>query len=200
MSTKTYPNDNECIRLLEGAGCKRRVIVHCCTVCTMAEAFAERIDCDRDLLRAGALLHDIGRSVTHSIEHALIGYGIVRDLNLPEDVAEIVRRHTGAGLDPEDAMDFGLPDGDYIPRTVEQKIVAHADNMVSDNRLVSHWYSVDRLRNKGSDRGADRMEALHRELSDLYGEDLDLLVDKLGQYPQMKGACAPFTVPEEFRL
>ena len=77
MSTRIYPSEEECIRLLEEAGCKRRVIVHCCTVCTMAEAFAERIDCDRALLRAGALLHDIGRSVTHSIEHALIGYGIV---------------------------------------------------------------------------------------------------------------------------
>ena len=200
MSTRIYPSEEECIRLLEEAGCKRRVIVHCCTVCTMAEAFAERIDCDRALLRAGALLHDIGRSVTHSIEHALIGYGIVRELDLPDEVAEIVRRHTGAGLDVEDAIGFGLPSGDYIPRTIEQKIVAHADNMVSDNRLVTHDYSVDRLRNKGSNRGADRMEALHRELSDLYGEDLDVLVERLGEYPQMKGACAPFTVPEEFRL
>ena len=84
MSTRTYPSEEECIRLLEEAGCKRRVIVHCCTVCTMAEAFAKKIDCDKDLLRAGALLHDIGRSITHSIEHALIGYGIVRDLGLPE--------------------------------------------------------------------------------------------------------------------
>ena len=90
MSTRTYPSEEECIRLLEEAGCKRRVIVHCCTVCTMAEAFARRIDCDKDLLRAGALLHDIGRSITHSIEHALIGYGIVRDLGLPEEIAEIV--------------------------------------------------------------------------------------------------------------
>lgn len=200
MSTRIYPNEEECIRLLSEAGCKRRVIVHCCTVCTMAEAFAERIECDKELLRAGALLHDIGRSITHSIEHALIGYGIVCDLGLPEEIAEIVRRHTGAGLDVEDAIGFGLPEADYIPRTIEQKIVAHADNMVSDNRLVPHTYSVDRLRNKGSDRGADRMETLHEELSELYGEDLDVLVDRLGEYPQMNGACAPFTVPEEFRL
>ena len=68
----------------------------------MAEAFARRIDCDKDLLRAGALLHDIGRSITHSIEHALIGYGIVRDLDLPEEIAEIVtaigNHDEGAGV------------------------------------------------------------------------------------------------------
>ena len=196
----TSPNEAECIQLLERAGCKRRVIVHCCTVWAMAEAFVERIDCDRELVCAGALLHDIGRSVTHSIEHAVIGHSIVCDMGLPDEIAEIVRRHTGAGLDVEDAKGFGLPDADYIPRTIEQKIVAHADNMVSDNRFVTHDYSVDRLRNKGSDRGADRMEALHKELSDLYGEDLDVLVNELGPYPQLKGACAPFTVPEGFRL
>ena len=196
----TIPNEAECIQLLERAGCKRRVIVHCCTVWAMAEAFVERIDCDRELVCAGALLHDIGRSVTHSIEHAVIGHSIVCDMGLPDEIAEIVRRHTGAGLDVEDAKGFGLPDADYIPRTIEQKIVAHADNMVSDNRFVTHDYSVDRLRNKGSDRGADRMEALHKELSDLYGEDLDVLVNELGPYPQLKGACAPFTVPEGFRL
>ena len=55
----TYPSDSECIRLLTEAGCKRRVVVHCCTVWTMAEAIAERIDCDIDLVRAGAFLHDI---------------------------------------------------------------------------------------------------------------------------------------------
>lgn len=195
-----YPSKEQCIALLEEEGCKRRIIVHCCTVCTMAEAFAERIDCNEALLCAGALLHDIGRSLTHSIEHAIIGGSIVRNLGLPREVEEIVRKHIGAGIDAKDAKEFGLPKGDYIPRTIEEKIVAHADNMVSDNRLVPHSYSVERLRNKGSIRGADRMMALHMELSELYGEDLDSIVTRIGPYPQMAGPLAQFTVPEESRL
>ena len=196
----TYPNDSECIRLLTEAGCKRRVIVHCCTVWTMAEAMARRIDCDIDLLRAGAFLHDIGRSVDHSIMHAVIGASIAADLGLPREVVEIIRKHVGAGLDEQDVIEMGLPKGNYIPDTIEQKIVCHADNMVSDNKLVPHTYSVDRLMHKGSVRGARRIADLHKELSKLYGEDLDSLVLALGPYPNMKGACAPFTVPPEARL
>ena len=196
----TYPNDSECIRLLTEAGCKRRVIVHCCTVWTMAEAMARRIDCDIDLLRAGAFLHDIGRSVDHSIMHAVIGASIAADLGLPREVVEIIRKHVGAGLDEQDVIEMGLPKGNYIPDTIEQKIVCHADNMVSDIKFVPHTYSVDRLMHKGSVRGARRIADLHKELSELYGEDLDSLVLALGPYPNMKGACAPFTVPPEARL
>ena len=196
----TYPNDSECIRLLTEAGCKRRVIVHCCTVWTMAEAIAKRVKCDIDLLRAGAFLHDIGRSMDHSIMHAVIGASIAKDLDLPMEVVEIIRRHVGAGLDDQDVREMGLPAGDYIPRTIEQKIVCHADNLVSDNKLVPHTYSVDRLMRKGSVRGAKRIADLHVELSKLYGEDIDSLVLALGPDPDMKGACAPFTVPPEARL
>ena len=145
------------------------------------------------------MLHDIGRSVDHSINHAVIGASIAADLELPMEVVEIVRRHVGAGLDEEEVREFDLPKGDYIPRTIEQKIVCHADNMVSDNKFVDHMYSVERLRAKGSNRGAKRIADLHRELSKLYGEDLDILVKSLGPYPEMKGACAPFTVPQEYR-
>ena len=194
-----YPNEEECIRLLTEAGCKKRVIVHCCTVWCMAEAMARRIDCDIGLVRAGALLHDIGRSIDHSINHAVIGASIAADLGLPMEIVEIVRRHVGAGLDEEEVREFDLPKGDYIPRTIEQKIVCHADNMVSDNKFVPHMYSVERLRAKGSDAGARRIADLHKELSRLYGEDLDILVQSIGPYPKMKGACAPFTVPQEFR-
>ena len=195
----TYPSDSECIRLLTEAGCKRRVIVHCCTVWTMAEAIAEGIDCDVDLVRAGAFLHDIGRSVDHSIMHAVIGASIARKLGLPEEIVQIIKRHIGAGLDQYEVKEMNLPDDDYMPITIEQKIVCHADNLVSDNKFVVHSYSVDRLMHKGSVRGAKRIAALHKELSELYGSDIDGLVTKLGPYPNMKGACAPFTVPPEAR-
>lgn len=196
----SYPSESECIGILEEVGCRRRVIVHCCTVWAMAEAMAEGIPCDLDLVRAGALLHDLGRSVDHSINHAVIGASIATDMGLPEDVVEIIRRHIGAGLDEGDVREFGLPKGDYIPRTIEQKIVCHADNLVSDNRFITHVRSVEKLLMKGSDRGAKRIADLHRELSGIYGEDLDILVDSIGPYPEMKGACRGFTVPQDARL
>lgn len=180
------PSDRECIQYLIDEGCRRRVVVHCCTVRAVAEEIARHIDgADVDLTIAGALLHDIGRSVDHTIMHAYVGAEIVERLGLAPELVEIVRKHTGAGLDDQDVEEMGLPHADYMPRTIEEKIVAEADNMVSDNRVVPHDHSVSKLIAKGAFRGAERVELLHLELSDLYGEDLDTIQEKLGEYPDL---------------
>ena len=185
--TDRIPTDKECIDLLWDAGCKKRVVVHCATVRAVAEVIAEGIpQADMDLVIAGALLHDIGRSKDHSILHAYLGSKIAEDYKLPRSIVEIIRKHTGAGLDEEDVEAMGLPPGDYMPSTIEEKIVAHADNMVSDNRVVSHQHSVDKLMSKGAEKGALRVEMLHRELSDLFGRDLDTIIPEIGEYPKLK--------------
>jgi uncharacterized protein/tRNA (cytidine56-2'-O)-methyltransferase len=172
--------------MLYDAGCKRRVVVHCCTVKAVAEEIIRNIKgADGRLVLAGAMLHDIGRSVDNSIMHASIGSDIIRKLGLPAALSEIVRKHTGAGLDDDDVREFGLPPGDYIPRTLEEKIVAHADNLVSDDRVVGHMHSVEKLRAKGAVRGAERVERLHWELSGLYGMDLDVIQDIIGEHPRI---------------
>ncbi len=185
----TYPSEADCLRILKDAGCKKRVIIHCCTVRTVAEEMMKKIDCDRDLVIAGALLHDLGRAKDHSILHAMIGAEMAEDLGLSPKIVEIIRKHTGAGLDQQDIDEMNLPQGDYMPKTVEEKIVAHSDNMVSDNMVVSHMHSVDKLLMKGSRRGAEKIERLHLELSKLYGEDLDVIVGILGERPRLIGPC-----------
>jgi len=183
----SIPNDTACIEYLVDAGCKKRVIIHCCTVRAVAEEILSGIpSANKELTIAGALLHDIGRAKDHTIMHAYIGSMMVEDYGLPKELVEIVRKHTGAGLDQEDVEEMGLPPGDYMPRTIEEKIVAHADNMVSDNRVVDHNHSVSKLINKGAFRGADRIELLHMELSDLYGKDLDVIPKKIGEFPKLK--------------
>ena len=185
----TYPSESECIRILRDAGCKRRVIVHCCTVRTVAGEMIKKIDCDKDLVIAGALLHDLGRAKEHSILHAMLGADMAEEMGLPPELVNIIRKHTGAGLDQQDIDEMNLPQGDYMPRTVEEKIVAHSDNMVSDNLVVNHMHSVDKLLLKGSRRGAEKIERLHLELSKLYGEDLDVIVGILGERPRITGPC-----------
>lgn len=184
-----YPTESECIKILRDAGCKKRVIIHCCTVRTVAEEMMKKIDCNRDLVIAGSMLHDLGRAKDHSILHAMIGADMAEDLGLPPELVNIIRKHTGAGLDQQDIDEMGLPQGDYIPRTIEEKIVAHSDNMVSDNAVVSHMHSVEKLRTKGSVRGAIKVENLHLELSKLYGEDVDVIVGILGEHPNITGPC-----------
>jgi uncharacterized protein len=182
------PTDTECIDILYSVGCKKRVIVHCCTVRAVAEEMSSRIrPVNLPLVISGALLHDMGRAVDHSIMHAFVGAKMAEDMGLPRELVDIIRKHTGAGLDERDVAELALPPGDYMPRTIEEKIVAHADNLVSDNRVVNHRYSVEKLRNKGADRGAERIEMLHWELSRLYGMDLDVILDIIGEYPKLKG-------------
>lgn len=164
------------------------MVIHCCTVRAVAEELLTGIKvADRDLVIAGALLHDIGRAIDHSILHASVGADMVKELGLSPKLVEIVRKHTGAGLDSIDVRELNLPPGDYMPHTIEEKIVAHSDNLVSDNKVVNHRRAVDKLRQKGADRGADRVEALHWELSGLYGLDLDLIPEIIGEYPKLKG-------------
>jgi len=145
-----------------------------------------KINADWHLVIAGSLLHDIGRSIDNGIGHALIGSELIEKMGFSEDLVSIIRKHTGAGLDAIDTKEMGLPPGDYMPKTIEEKIVAHADNLVSDNRVVTHKHSVERLVNKGAFRGAERMEALHWELSSIYGMDLDVIPDIIGEYPKLR--------------
>ena len=175
--------------LLDRAGCSKRVIIHCCTVKAVAVEIAKGINADTELVIAGALLHDIGRAKDHTVMHANVGADMAERLGLPKELVSIIRKHMGAGIDNTDAIEMGIPEGDYIPRTIEEKIVAHADNFVSDDRITSYMHTVDKLRIKGSYRGADRIEALHKELSDMYGKDLDEVIISFKEAPALVRLC-----------
>ena len=168
------------------------MIIHCCTVKAVAAEISKRFTADTELITAGALLHDIGRSKDHTIMHANAGADMAERLGLPKELVNIIRKHIGAGLDDIDAAELGLPKGDYIPRTIEEKLVAHADNMVSDNRVVGHMHTVEKLKVKGAPRGAERVSMLHKELSTAYGRDLDDVALSLGEFPALGGLCASF--------
>ncbi len=55
------------------------------------------------------MLHDIGRSKTHGISHAVEGAKIVKQYGYPEEVQNIVERHIGAGITEEESVKLGLP-------------------------------------------------------------------------------------------
>jgi uncharacterized protein len=92
---------------------------------------------DPGLVLAGSMLHDIGRSRTHSIGHAQAGAAICRELCQPEAVARIVECHTGAGLTADECTLLGLLPIDCVPETLEEKIVTNADNLAGGKRRIS---------------------------------------------------------------
>jgi len=128
--------EEDCIALLRRAGCSDDVVAHCCAVRDLALAYADGI-ADRDLIEAGALLHDIGRGVTHDLHHAEAGGAICRAFGLDERIERIVERHIGAGLTADECSLLCLAPRDCMPATLEEKIVAHADNLVKGIRAIT---------------------------------------------------------------
>jgi tRNA (cytidine56-2'-O)-methyltransferase len=170
---KSIPSPDECLKLLKNAGCSQEVILHCKAVRDIAIKMAKKTNADLKLVEAGALLHDIGRSKTHGIRHAVEGVKIAKKLELSDGIIKIIERHIGAGLSAEEAKKLGLPSKDYIPITLEEKIVCHADSLVDNNRKKPIEHEIERALNKGHNEYAKRLVILHKELSDLCGIDLN---------------------------
>jgi len=134
--------------ILIQAGCSADVVAHSIVVSQLALSFAERatVSLDRELVQLGGLFHDIGRSRTHGIEHALAGVEIAKKLGFSDRLVHIIERHIGAGISEEEAVKLGLPKKDYVPLTPEEKIVSYADNLVSGVKKMPFLEALDRFK------------------------------------------------------
>lgn len=175
-----FPTRDEALAILKDEGCDYAVIRHSEAVESLALEMGQRIEgCDLELVSRGALLHDVGRGVTHDIWHVVRSVEILERSEIDDEIIEIVRRHVGAGLTAEEASRLGFPPGQYMPETVEQKVVAHADNLTGNpgspdaRRTVKE--AVVRLRKNGKLAASERVMKLHNELSLLCGIDIDEL-------------------------
>ncbi len=178
---RARPSDNEAIDLLATAGCSPAVIRHCQAVAALATRVAQRIagngiSIDVDLVRVGALLHDLGRARTHEIDHAIVGAAMARSLDLPAPLVRIIERHIGSGITAAEATQLRLPKRSFLPRSLEEKVVAYADKRVAGSREVGFDEAVTAFsRELGRVLGAPaihRLKRLHGELAALTGAPL----------------------------
>lgn len=155
--------------ILKEFNCPSYVIEHSKTVMSKATYLALNFkgNVDLDLVKAGAMLHDVGRSQTNGIEHAVIGAKILEDNGFPQEIVKIVERHIGAGITRNEAEIIGLPPRDYLPVTFEEKIVSHADNLIHGTSEVDLDFVIRKWKNKlGSDHPSiPRIIKLHHELT-----------------------------------
>ncbi|MFX1477965.1 MAG: HDIG domain-containing metalloprotein [Promethearchaeota archaeon] len=127
---------------------------------------------DKELIEIGALLHDIGRSKTHGFKHAMIGGKVLRERGFSEKLARICERHILGGLDKEDAVKFGLPEKDYLPVTLEEKIICLADKHMAGTREVSIQERFNRWFHKYGKsnillKSKKRIEKIQKEIESL---------------------------------
>lgn len=168
-----YPTPDECLTILKKVGCSEPVINHCLAVKEVAIKIAKLAKADIKLVEIGALLHDIGRSKTHDITHGLEGAKIAKKLGLPVSIVNIIERHIGAGIPVDEAEKLGLPKRDFIPVTLEEKIVCHADSLIDNNKKQKIKNEINKARSSGHETYALRLEKMHQELSQICGMDLD---------------------------
>lgn len=172
------PNAQQALALHRKYGSNDRTVGHC-QECTRISKLLSEKAAGRGLLVneeatiAGALLHDIGRSRTQLVSHGYVGAQILENEGVDRVVVEIVRRHVGAGISAEEAETLKFPAGDYIPRTLEQKIVCFADKLLDGDRARPFEEEVKRFVKKGHD--VQRLRRLKEDVSAAVGADAEAL-------------------------
>ena len=156
----------DALELLKKEGCSEDIIRHSIVVSENALRAARKIDngIDENIVEIGGLLHDIGRSRTHSVFHGIEGAKILKKYNLDPVFLDICRNHLGSGIDREEARKLGLPEGDYIPKTKEERLIAYIDNRVIGDRFVSFDEAFESFRKKiKNERSIKRFLEMHKE-------------------------------------
>ncbi len=122
---------------------------HCKRVAELALKIAKNVknkNIDLNAVYIGALLHDIGRAITHDpFLHFIKSGEILRKEGFDEKIVKIAERHFSAGLKANEAKKLGLPAKDYMPETLEEKIVSFADNLVFGDKICSFDDFMKRL-------------------------------------------------------
>ena len=139
-----------------------------------------RLPLDEATVEAAAMLHDIGICRTDApgihcygtepyLAHGVAGAAILRQEGVPEEIAAVAERHTGAGLTAEEVAASGLPipEQDYCPRTLLEQVVCYADKFWSKSGTMERK-PLDRVRAsmaKWGEATAKRFEAMHRQFN-----------------------------------
>ena len=175
------PDREACLELLEEAGCSQDVLDHVHAVEALARELAKYApEADHHLITAGALLHDIGRSVDHGPQHVPFGVAFLQQRDVDERVLRMVARHMGAGLSDPEAKELGFPLGiGYTPETLEERILAHADNLTFGTEYKTLADVLEKLEARGLDHVVERMHALHEGLAAELHVDPDAVSQRL---------------------
>ncbi len=171
------PNREQALRLLQTNNVPSHVVNHCIAVSFFAIEIAHKLQAkglqvNLQLLEVGALLHDLGRSKSHTVDHGVVGAQIGQTMNLPLALINIIKRHVGAGITIQEAQKLCWPEDIYVPQTLEEKIVCYADKRVDQDVVIPIETEIQRLQKEGKVDAAERVRSLHNEITSLLDESL----------------------------
>lgn len=163
----------------EGSALLDLLLTHSEMVAGKALAVADKcnLNIDRKFVCDAAMLHDIGIFRCNAngilcfgsepyIRHGVIGAEIMRSEGFP-DIARVCERHTGSGLTAKEIAETGLPlpHMDFLPETIEEKLICYADKFFSKSGDPKEEKSLERVRKSMSRFGKDslkRFDDMHR--------------------------------------
>lgn len=169
------------------------VYKHCNIVWSIAQQIIEKknLSVNADLVKSGALLHDIAtytymmqekeKGELHYYRHAYEGSLLLKQEGFSDEICSLVAHHLGVGLTKEEIIErnMDLPIQDFTPTTIEERLVMYSDKFHSKtpkfNTFASYSVSLNRFGPKGV--------AKFRALADEFGiPELELLAKKYN-YP-----------------
>lgn len=136
---------------------------------------------DLELISCGAMLHDIGIRFCNAPDigcfgednyllHGILGAENLRCLRIPgiEKVARICERHTGSGITADEIISgsLPLPQKDFLPESLEEKIICLADKFFSKSGDMQEKSLEDIRRGmkKFGDDSLARFDAMYNDL------------------------------------
>lgn len=152
------------MRLLAEYGREADWTKHCFAVADAAarvgEIVAQNRSIDCSFLWSAALLHDIGRYRTHDpLLHGAEGYKLLSMLNYEKE-AYVCASHILFGLNAAEAKHLGLPACDFVPHSIEEKLVSLVDFLIEYDQptTLDRRFSSLRERNGGNSFFASRLD------------------------------------------
>ena len=142
LTVVSLPDYATCLQILVEYHTPSNVIDHVIfttqTALNIARHLKEKkLEINCEIIIAGAMLHDLGRCTSHQLDHGIIGAQLIRQKGLSEEIATIAENHIFGGISAQDAIDLELPSKDYIPSTLEEKIVTYADNISKNDSILT---------------------------------------------------------------
>ncbi|HLD42976.1 MAG TPA: HDIG domain-containing protein [Candidatus Nanoarchaeia archaeon] len=168
-------NEQQAIELLKkyssDDGAFKKVLAHVQAVKKAALRIADRIPgTDKEFIATASILHDIGRfqfppGSKNAIQHGIKGAEILRKEGFPKH-ALVAERHIGVGISRKDIREqnLPLPDKDFLPISKEEKIIAHADNLIFGDKEGTLQMVIDRFRMELGEEYAERVKRLAGEV------------------------------------
>ncbi len=127
-----------------------------------------------DFIKAASILHDIGRykhppGSANIIKHGVDGANILRAEGLDEAYARVCENHIGSGINANDIkkQNLNIPEKDYMPQTIEEKIINYADSLTFYDKQGTIEMVIERYQKEVGSEIAQRTRNLHNEIEKL---------------------------------